>query len=347
MTPADEPVSDPLVAELEALLRVPPDDLGAAARDLVARACDDEVDGGRHRVLTLIDHLEGRAFDVSRALAIRGPEEARLIGRALDILDAIRDVGLDRLGETPGDVLSEVDREEKWLADLATVGKETRDHALREHLDRLIVDRLKTLATAPPQQLRPGTSFRVIAEAVGDLMERGQTDLAERLGSVRAKLWRKILERAKDLDGRAADEYLRRLADEVNDRAEDILARSESLSHDAAMKLLANARRDVQRAIGLTRCMKRPGRRRELRRMRRRIRAALQDRQVRARQTEQVGPRTLRTIEVLVFLAIVAVLTILGHDLMATDPADIANADAAASARSTRLTLAWIDASIC
>ena len=119
MTPADEPVSDPLVAELEALLRVPPDDLGAAARDLVARACDDEVDGGRHRVLTLIDHLEGRAFDVSRALAIRGPEEARLIGRALDILDAIRDVGLDRLGETPGDVLSEVDREEKWLAAVA------------------------------------------------------------------------------------------------------------------------------------------------------------------------------------------------------------------------------------
>ncbi|MAB90117.1 MAG: hypothetical protein CMJ90_11740, partial [Planctomycetes bacterium] len=344
MPPTDEPVSDPLVAELEAMLGAPPDDLGAAARGLVARACDEDSDGGRHRVMALIDHLEGRAFDVSRALAIRGPDEARLLGDALDVLDAIRDVGLERLGEAPTDVVAEVDREEKSLAE---VGSETRDSSLRARLDELIVERLTSLAHTPSPQSPPGTSLRVIAESVGDFVERGQTGLAEQLGGVRAKLWRNILERAQQLEGRAADDYLQRLADEVNDRAEDILARSESLSHDAAMKMLANARRDVQRTLTLTRRMQREGRRRELRRMSRRIRAAIQDRQVRSRQTEQVGPRTLRVIELMVFLSIVAVLAILGQDLLADDPSKITDAAKAASAQSTRLTLAWVDAAIC
>ena len=99
MPPTDEPVSDPLVAELEAMLGAPPDDLGAAARGLVARACDKDSDGGRHRVMALIDHLEGRAFDVSRALAIRGPDEARLLGDALELPGVVSqrpvDVGED------------------------------------------------------------------------------------------------------------------------------------------------------------------------------------------------------------------------------------------------------------
>lgn len=347
MAPEDEPVSDPLVAELEAMLRDPPDDVGAAAQDLVTRACDEDEDRGRQRVLALIDHLEGRAFDVSRVLAIRGPKEALLLARALEILDAIRDTGLDRLGEQPTDVLTEVDREEKWLADLAAVGFDTRDQSLRGRLDRLIVSRLKSLAAAPPQHAQPGASLRVIAEAVGDLMERGQTRLAEQLGSVRARLWRKLLERARGLEGREADAYLRQLADEVNDRAEDVLARAESLSYEAALKLLSNAERDVRRALALTRRMRLQGRRRELRRMRRRIRAATQDRRVRARQTAQVGPKTLRTIEILVFFSILAVLGILGYDLASTDPLEISDPVASERAANTRLTLAWIDAVIC
>lgn len=344
---APEVPTDPLVAELESMLRNPPADLGAAAHGLVLRACEGDEDSGRQRLLALIDHLEGRAFDVSRVLAIRGAKEGLLLSRALEILDAIRDVGLTRLGEVPTDVVSEVDREEKWLADLASTGFETRDASLRGRLDRLIVERLNSLAKAPPRSVQPGTTLRVIAEAVGDLMERGQVGMAEQLGSVRARLWRSLLERARELGDGEVQAWLRQLADEVNDRAEDVLARSESLSYEAAARLLGNAERDVRRAITLTKRLKLDGRRRELRRMRRRIRATIQDRRVRERQIHQVGRKALRTIEVLVFISIVGVLGILGYELFSTNPWEISDPVARQKAYDLRTTLAWIDAGIC
>jgi len=335
MNPAEDAPADPLVAELEAMLRSAPEDAGAAAQELVSRAIAEEPDGGRARLLALVDHLEGRAFNVSRALAVRGPEEARLLCQALEILDAVRDVGLPHIGEPPADVVVEVDREEKWLAELSTEARSTRDPEFREHLDRVLIHRLEKLADAPANEDQPGAGLRLIAEAVGDLLQRGQGHLTERTGRIRARLWRRIFERARPLEGRAAARFLDRLSDEINDRSEDILARAESLKPEAAIKLLHNARRDIRRVLTLGRHMDEPGRRRELRRMLRRVRAAIQDRDVRARQTAQVGPKTLRSIEVTVVAAIFAVLAIVGYDLFGS-PSD-----------STRWTLAWVDAGIC
>ncbi|MAG54798.1 MAG: hypothetical protein CMJ83_00750 [Planctomycetes bacterium] len=336
----EELEQDPVARKLDQLLRGQEENVGVRARAMVAAALDDPAQS-RARLLALIDTLEGRAFDISRALALRGLEEGRLLSRALMILDAVRDVGLPAIRETPTDVLAEIDREEKWVSELGSESELSsesdpdRDAALRDQLDVMVVTRLEALADAPTQNTAPGAALRVISESVGDLMTRKRLGLVERLASARAQLWRNLFERARDLEGRRANDFLRQLADEINDRAEDVLARSESLPYAAAVRLLGDARRDVRRALGLSRRMRLQGRRRELRRMGRRVRAAIQDRRIRARQVAQVGPKVLRVVEVCVFLAIIAVLGILCYDTFG-DPTD-----------ERRMTLAWVDAGIC
>lgn len=281
------------------------DAAGAVRRALAAEPADGAV-------RALIDTVEGRVFDLSRPQALATREDALRLLRSLEALDAVRDHALPRLGERAPDTVAEIHAELAAAGDLLPAGPASPVASVRERVEDRMLARVEAAARAAPPEDRPGEVLDQIGRLRAGLVVGRGAVVLQRIHDARAEAWRRIQEVVAALDGEARTRRLRRLADDINDRAEDTLARAEALSRAEALAALEAARQDVADAAALARRHRERAARRDLRRMAARLRAGAEDRRVRARLEAQVGKRGVAVVDASVTVLIVALLAIFG-----------------------------------
>lgn len=314
-------------------------DLPRAARDLVDDASSREGGDGTAALLALANHLETRALGLARLATARRSRDAESLDRILELVDALRDRGLPCIGEEPPDILSETDRDWDILQAMAPdcYPRADPDGTFRAGLDEALALRLIQRSADPPLAISPGLVLHALGDLRADLLARGRTHLLAPLASAKARVWKGLLRHGRllmELDG-SQGAFLDRLSDELQDRAEDVMARSEELASGEAAHILLAVRRDLQRLLILRRALQCSGAARGVRRMIRRLEGARQDRRVRDRQRAILGDRLLPRFDRLVLVLVASVIAILGIDLFA----DLDSGQ--------RLALAWADACIC
>ena len=326
-------------ASVDALIHAAEESFPARLEELLALIRGRNADESRGRLLQFTDHFEHRALEVTRrAVALRRGQVGHL-NRLLVVVDRVRDEALFAVREPRPDRLHELDRDLDVLTRQRSYELQTpADHEeLRRRVDDALTERLLEASGREPDPITPAKTLAAIGDHLAEVRSRGRTDLLPNLIRARARVWKQIhkhLRALSDEPERQA-QFMRRLMDEVEDRAEDILARATAQSDKSAGDSLRNLSQNISRLLWLHRVFKSEHPERRLRRTLRRIRDSELDRRVRRGQLRLLGIPWLRRLELLIVVLVILVIAILGVDLFGSlDDAE-------------RRRLAFIDGGIC
>lgn len=259
-------------------------------------------------------------------------ERAVRLTNALALLRALRDHVLPRWGQPQPAALRETRHELAWVERSHPGGAGARKllQAVADHVDRVQVEEIESLVSAGTTLEEPGRLLDRLDHELR-VQDRRHGTHTEALLKARETLWRR-LEESPDTGESGRGPRLHRLADRINERCEDRLAEVDVLGPDESIRLLERGLEDVRRALALT-----PPRpvRRSLRRMRRRLVWAIQDKAVRRGQEALLGARGVRILEAGLLVLILVLVVLLGA-LFLDEPG-----------RELRRRLALLDTAVC